>query len=46
MLTVLSRNERARTFYLAHGGVDQGAARDLLVGREVEVRRIGFDLPG
>ncbi|MEM9795903.1 MAG: GNAT family N-acetyltransferase [Pseudomonadota bacterium] len=43
-LTVLERNPRALSFYLAHGGRDEGAEDDRLVGRPVRVLRIGFDL--
>ena len=44
-LTVLERNPLAHAFYVANGGVDEGGQDDLLVGRPVRSRRIGFDLP-
>ncbi|MGB3409201.1 MAG: GNAT family N-acetyltransferase [Jannaschia sp.] len=43
-LTVLQSNPRAHAFYLANGGVDAGAVDDVMVGRPVKARRIGFDL--
>ncbi len=43
-LTVLSRNTRAYAFYLANAGVDDGEEDDILVGKAVKVRRIGFAL--
>ena len=43
-LTVLAENDRAHRFYLRHGGVDEGAVDDNLVGHAVEARRIGFRL--
>ncbi len=43
-LTVLQSNPRALAFYLANGGVDEGAVDDSLVGHPVRARRIGFDL--
>ena len=43
-LTVLARNPRAHAFYLAQGGVDEGAEEDLLMGRPAASRRIGFEL--
>lgn len=43
-LTVLSRNTRAYSFYLAQGGEDEGEEGDDLMGKPVRVRRIGFAL--
>lgn len=43
-LTVLERNARAHAFYLAQGGTDEGGEDDVLVGKPVRVRLIGFDL--
>ncbi|CTQ49546.1 GNAT family N-acetyltransferase [Jannaschia donghaensis] len=43
-LTVLESNPDALAFYLANGGHDEGAVDDMLVGRPVRARRIGFDL--
>lgn len=43
-LTVLERNPRALAFYLREGGVDEGAVEDVLVGRAVRARRVGFAL--
>ncbi|WGH80370.1 GNAT family N-acetyltransferase [Jannaschia sp. GRR-S6-38] len=43
-LTVLEENAAAHRFYLAHGGVDEGAVDDMLVGHPVRARRIGFGL--
>ncbi|CTQ33478.1 GNAT family N-acetyltransferase [Jannaschia rubra] len=43
-LTVLESNPRARAFYLSHGGIDEGPVEDVMVGRRVRARRIGFDL--
>nr|WP_281494196.1 GNAT family N-acetyltransferase [Jannaschia sp. S6380] len=43
-LTVLESNPRALAFYLANGGLDEGSVEDVMVGRTVRARRIGFDL--
>ncbi|MEM7643929.1 MAG: GNAT family N-acetyltransferase [Pseudomonadota bacterium] len=45
-LTVLARNQGARRFYAARGGVDRGEEDDILVGHPVRVRRIVFALDG
>ncbi|TFL18977.1 GNAT family N-acetyltransferase [Jannaschia formosa] len=43
-LTVLQSNPRALAFYLAQGGVNEGAVDDVLVGHPVKAWRVGFDL--
>ncbi len=43
-LTVLDTNIAAQRFYLRHGGQDEGAVEDEIVGYAVQARRIGFAL--
>lgn len=44
-LTVLESNPRALAFYLREGGTDEGPVDDVMVGRPVKARRIGFGAP-